>query len=227
MNWFLLITFPILIIVTVVVLYITAALVGFVWKTTKYKNRDATIQIYILTNGAHTDFILPLQHELFDWNAFLDNKNVVPVYNWIGIGWGDKGFYLDIPEWKDLKLKTAVNALFWNSKTLMHVTFHEKMQENEKCVGFKITETEYQELLNYITSYFYLEEDKPIMLLGAGYTAKDFFYHAHSKYSLFKTCNVWTNQGIRKMGYPTGMWSPFERTVMASVRTIAQHQTKC
>lgn len=213
----------------IAIYYVIAAMIGHFIPAKGRINHTETpeITIYILTNGMHTDFILPLKNKIFDWTAYLpDQFEKNPAASWVGIGWGDKGFYLDTPEWKKLKASVAARALFGFSHTLMHITFHETMKESEQCTSFRISTTQYQVLINYIRSYF--QEDangQPLIVAERGYTPQDEFYEAYKKYTLFKTCNVWTNQGIKKMGFQTSIWAPFERTVMYNSRKIKEAQS--
>jgi hypothetical protein len=55
------------------------------------------------------------------------------LVNYLAFGWGDKGFYLNTPEWADLKVSTALNAAFGLSSSAIHSTFYKKLRENETC----------------------------------------------------------------------------------------------
>ena len=71
------------------------------------------IPIYILTNGVHTDVVLPLKSEHYDWTNQLKTEHTKAkdtTMNYVALGWGDKGFYLETPTWADLKASTALKA---------------------------------------------------------------------------------------------------------------------
>ena len=60
------------------------------------------IPVYILSNGVHTDIVLPLNNSIKNWStsiSYLDTKAQDSTRNLIAFGWGDKGFYLDTPTW--------------------------------------------------------------------------------------------------------------------------------
>lgn len=83
-----------------------------------------TIPIYIYTNGVHTDLVLPIKTEYADWSQkikFENTKSKQTNFKYVGIGWGDKGFYLDTPTWADLKFSTAFKAAFGLSESAMHL----------------------------------------------------------------------------------------------------------
>ena len=55
------------------------------------------IPVYILTNGVHTDIVMPVKTDLIDWSERMPYANTVSKdseMNFLAIGWGDKGFYL-------------------------------------------------------------------------------------------------------------------------------------
>ena len=78
---------------------------------------QAGIDIYVRTNGMHTDLILPAQSSERDWYSIIPpadlhriEDNTVGQTEYLSFGWGDKGFYLDTPTWADLKFSTAFIA---------------------------------------------------------------------------------------------------------------------
>lgn len=84
------------------------------------------IDIYILTNGVHTDIVVPVRNEGIDWSRSVLFKNTIAKDSTAGLlamGWGDKGFYLETPTWADLKPSAACKAAFGLSTSAMHCTF--------------------------------------------------------------------------------------------------------
>ncbi len=93
------------------------------------------VEIYMKTNGVHTDIIVPIEHELKNWRKYIHpeaTKGGDRGFRYVAFGWGDKGFYLQTPEWSDLKFSTAFKAVFFLSTTAMHVTFYKELEENTK-----------------------------------------------------------------------------------------------
>src|SRR5690606_2515161 len=96
------------------------------------KDENPAVTVYILTNGVHTDLVFPYISETFDWSHYLDTNDTpsqIQNPDWVALGWGDKGFYLDTPEWKDLRFKTAFRAVTGLSQSAMHVTYYRQMSE--------------------------------------------------------------------------------------------------
>ena len=117
-------------------------------KTTEPK----TITIYLLSNGMHTDLVLPTQNDFIDWTTKVspnDTKGKIKG-DWLAFGWGDKGFYLNIPTWADLKFSTAVKAAFWMSDSAMHTTYLGGTEGYEKVAQLSLTAAQYKRLVSYI-----------------------------------------------------------------------------
>lgn len=172
-----------------------------------------TVETYILTNGVHTDIVFPIKNAQFDWTKeipFANTTSQSTDFNYLAIGWGDKGFYLDTPEWADLKVSTALNAAFWLGESAMHCTFYKEMIENEECVKIMLTEKQYAALTQYVTSKFDRDENGKVIVIktDAVYSEKDAFYEAQGSYSFLNTCNTWTNNGLKAAGQKAALWTP-------------------
>ncbi len=172
--------------------------------------KEGEVEIFIQSNGVHTDFCLPTQTANFDW------KTIVPitdypnnkVFNYISLGWGDKGFFLDTPTWDDLTFETAFNAAFLPSPTAMHVSYLEnKPKLSNQVANVYITKDEYLKLVVYIKNSFKLKNNHVELIPNRGYWNNDNFYEANASYHLFKTCNSWTNEGLKLIGVRTGIYS--------------------
>jgi uncharacterized protein (TIGR02117 family) len=100
------------------------------------KDEKEEVAVYIKTNGVHTDIVVPVRNEQMDWSKEVRYgfTSVTDTgYQYLALGWGDKGFYLQTPEWADLKFSVAFNAAFGLSASAMHATFYRQMQENKSC----------------------------------------------------------------------------------------------
>ena len=89
------------------------------------KQQDVTI--YIKSNGVHTDIVLPAKNDIKDWTTEIQYSHTISkdsTLNYIAFGWGNKDFYLDTPEWTDLKMTTALKAAFHMGNTAMHTQFY-------------------------------------------------------------------------------------------------------
>jgi uncharacterized protein (TIGR02117 family) len=178
-------------------------------------NKDA-VEIYILTNGVHTDLVLPILNDIKDWSSFVnpaDTKSGCLNANYVAFGWGDKGFYLETPTWADLKFKTAFNAAFFLSTTAMHVSFYNGLKESESCKKICINKNDYLKLVSYINNSFALSQNTPILIKGANYGNNDLFYDAIGTYSFLNTCNTWANAGLKSSNLKACFWTPFDKGI--------------
>ncbi len=176
------------------------------------KGADSKVTIYIKTNGVHTDIVVPIRTVQRDWSKHVLFANTVSkdtTYNYLALGWGDKGFYLQTPEWKDLKASTALKAAFGLSSSAMHATFYRQMSESETCRKISITTWEYDQLIKYIDQSFEHNADGSYQYINtnANYGITDAFYEAKGKYSLFYTCNTWANQALKNCGQRAALWT--------------------
>ncbi len=193
-----------------------------------YENSDITI--YVVSNGKHTDFMLPSKNNVFNWINYLNSNNFKQPHNpqYLSIGWGDKGFFIDTPEWEDLTFKTFANALFWPSPTAMHTTYvYEKPAFNNNVSEIKISINQYELLVNYITDHFQQNKNIPIKInCKSHYGTNDCFFEAHKSYHAFRTCNNWTNIGLKKMGVKTAVWAPLASNVMHHLPKPAKQEER-
>lgn len=183
------------------------------------------VDIFIISNGVHSEFVVPVQNSEIDWRTVFPipptNKNA-SYYSYIGIGWGDKGFYLETPTWKELKAKTAISALVLPSKSVVHLTGHRHPPvESEKCIGLRISPVSYQKLVTYIKASIALDDNAVAKIIpNQSYSKNDHFYEGVGAYSLLRTCNDWTNQGLKEAGVRAAFWSPFENGIFYQLRRI-------
>ena len=165
------------------------------------KTNDAkTIELYILTNGVHTDLVVPVKSKYIDWSSKLPFKNTKGQktdFDYISFGWGDKGFYLDTPTWAELKFSTAFKAAFWLSDSAMHCTYYKQMKVGDDCKKMMLTEKQYQQLIHFIDSKFDKDASGKYILIktDAVYGNDDAFYDAKGSYNFTYTCNTWANNG--------------------------------
>ena len=181
------------------------------------------IDIYLKTNGVHTDVVMPVKTEQKDWSRsflFHHTRSTDSTYRYIAVGWGDKGFYLETPSWSDLKASTAFNAAFGLGSSAIHATYYQQLVENEKCVKLRIGKDQYRQLIQYIDKALQKDASGNLMVIGenARYGDHDAFYEATGSYSLFHTCNTWTNNALKASGQKACWWTPFDKGIFYHYR---------
>ena len=182
---------------------------------------DGDVALYVQTNGVHTDLCLPVKTDFFDWGTVIPSTDFSANENFefISIGWGDKGFFLDTPEWSDLTFGTAFNAAFLPSGTAMHVQYllHEPILTNSRAKIF-VDKDDYKKLARFVKESFKLIDNKVQLIPNKGYWDNDNFYEANGNYHLFKTCNSWTNDALKLIGVKTGWYALSSEGVMSHLK---------
>jgi len=177
------------------------------------------ITIFILSNGVHTDMVVPLNSEVMDWRSdfrFEDTVGKDTLAKFVGLGWGDRSFYLETPTWADLKFSVAFKAGFGLGRTAIHATFFKGLQENQSCKKIKISKAQYARLVIYIKEALQLDANGKTVNIPtrANYGRDDAFYEAKGSYSVLYTCNTWTNQALKACGQKACLWTPFDTGIL-------------
>ena len=173
------------------------------------------VDIYILTNGVHTDIVVPVNNIQIDWSEFIKYQNTIAnntSLQWLAFGWGNRKFYLETPTWADLKVSTAFEAAGGIGSSAMHTTFYSSLRESESCKKISISHNQYNQLITYLKNSFKLDDNhRPIVIpTNANYGNDDAFYEAEGSYSLFHTCNTWTNNALKAADQKASLWTPMD-----------------
>ena len=181
------------------------------------------VEIFILTNGVHTDIVMPTKNDQVDWSKqvpFKNTKSADSTYKYIAMGWGDKGFYLETPNWSDLKASVALKAATGLSTTAIHTTYHKQMRLGDDCKSIMISKAQYSRLINYINNSFQKETSGNFLPIktDANYGKTDAFYEANGSYSLFQTCNTWANSGLKASGQKCCFWTATDSGIFSKYK---------
>lgn len=210
----------ILVVVALVLLYLGMTFVLSRIPVTAEEQVQADIPVYLLSNGVHTDIVVPVHHPLADWQRFVpasDSRGGDSTAQWVAFGWGDKGFYLETPTWADLTARTAFRAAFALGGSAMHVARHQRLEEGPDCKRFLMDEAHYARLVQRIKAGFRTGSDLPLPIpihTDAVYGTTDAFYEGTGRYSLFHTCNTWTNNVLKNAGQKACLWTPFDTGIL-------------
>ena len=169
-----------------------SAVLGRVAVNADWQPPPSGITIYVQTNGVHTGVVLPAGRGR--WRAY---------------GWGDRQFYLDTPTWHDVRPTTAAAALAGSGRTLVHVDRLGDFLADENWRPLTLRPGEYRRLVRFVRATL-----APGGSAIPGYGPDDSFYPGTGRYSVFRTCNVWTGEALRTAGVRMGLWTPFASDVM-------------
>ena len=206
---------------------ILAAYFGLAWSLGSIPvNRDwkqpaEGIEIYVLSNGLHTDLILPTRTQQMDWFAKFPFEHFTspwPGAAFVEIGWGDRGFFLEARTWADVRTTTLLQAVFFLGSSAMHVGWSSSPSASENCKLVRLTSEQYSQLCAFVLRSFQTDAQGRLQpILGKGYDAYDTFYEALGTYSFVYTCNSWTNEALKVIGVRAALWSPLVGAVMSKL----------
>lgn len=186
---------------------------------------DCEIEIQVTSNGFHTNLIVPVATESFDWRSQLSLADIgdgsITEYRYLGFGWGDRDFYMQTPTLADLKVATVLRAMFWSAGSVLHIQGY--CAAPISSPGFtvktmRLSSTQYLALMQFLQRSFQRNPQEQVQLLKRGYRANSSFYQAIGNYSLIRTCNTWTADGLRSAQVNTPLWSGLAPAVMLHLR---------
>jgi len=207
-----------LILVSPALVYLVLVLIGaLIPVNSNVQSKSGEIDIYLFKQDMHTDILLPVKSEIISWDRIFKPTHTLAQperSEFIGFGWGDLNFYKNTPQWKDLKLDVAFKALFLKSQSALHTRFYQKTPSSEDLVKISISEKQYKKLSEYILKTVNAENTKGIQPIpDLNYYRDDAFYLAETSFSLFKTCNTWTNSALKASGLKACLWTPFPQGI--------------
>lgn len=200
--------------------YLGIALVFSLIPVQKQTEEAQTIEIFLRSNGVHTDLVLPVNNEHMNWAEWVAYEHTQAAdtnSQWVAFGWGDKAFYTQTPSWEDLKPNVAFKAAFGLSSGALHTRFFRYMSSDEQTISLKISEESYQLLVAFIMETFETTANQPIVIPHA-YGQYDAFYEAKGRYHFFHTCNTWTNNALKAAGLKACLWTPFDKGIFHHYR---------
>jgi len=97
------------------------------------------------------------------------------------------------------------------------VTYHKSIQLSDHCFETFIDRQQYRALIDYTLNALDLDEQqRPILIqTTAQYGNSDAFYEAKGSYSMFHSCNTWTNNALKAAQMPAGIWASFDKGILS------------
>lgn len=194
----------------VCVCYVAIVLIGLYPVNRGVEQPSEGIQIFVHPTGLHADIIVPIESELIDWRVYFRESDF-PLYgnHWdhLALGWGERRFFLETPEWSDLTFSNAAGALLWPTASAMRVQLRNEKSLPEGCIRVVLSEQAYTELANFLLSSFQMDQQgRWIHIAQSGYGGADTFYEADGQYHLLNTCNTWTGGALKSADLPVGWY---------------------
>jgi uncharacterized protein (TIGR02117 family) len=179
-----------------------------------------SVDIYVLDKGIHAAIVVPAEGGGINWSEFMPQDSISPharpPYDYLEFGMGDEAFYINTPEWKDLRLRILIPALFWPTSSVVHITGRRSAPAYGNVAGVRIDECSYRNMAMFIKSSFELEDGNQVFI-SRGYHHDDGFFRAQQSYHMFYTCNNWVAEALQYAGRSTPLWPLFPRSIMRHV----------
>lgn len=175
---------------------------------------DDGITIFVASNGVHSGVLLPAVTPDMDWRRIVSPAHLPDprsAGNWLWFGWGDRDFYMNTPQWRDVSPRTVLRAAIGSGATLVHVDHLAQPFDDARPV--RLSRAQYRKLVAGLRDSFQLTPDGTATPIR-GYGPWDVFYAGRGRYNALNTCNSWTGRLLADAGVRIGAWTPFSATVM-------------
>ena len=175
--------------------------------------------VYLSSDGFHTNLFVPTKTAVYDWTQRTAGlaTDISAGDRYIQLGWGDRRFYMETPDWNQVNPLEAVRALlFWQNPTAMfvkgHATIPHTPNEDLKCL--RLGKTDYLAMMTFIDRSFQTNSQGQKQRLGSGQDQQSGFYAATGYYSIFNTCNSWTANALQSANINTPLWGGLAQPIM-------------
>ncbi len=154
-------------------------------------------EIFLIKQYWHTAIVIhskDIDGSKYRFKKFFEDHRL------IDFGWGDEVFY-QLP---DFDLYFAARAILKpTSSTLriegINLSKELFLQYSDIAVRLSITESQLENILNFIENTFYKNSDEYVLLNSIA--DKIFFFKAKGNYHLFNTCNTWLAECLKQAGF--------------------------
>ena len=174
-------------------------------------------EIRLIGTAIHYDLALPLTPALRQRFAFAESAGLPlqdPTAEWLLIGWGARGFYTQAGSYADVPLAATARAAFGDASVLrLEVWPAFRPEDVPQTQTLHLSEPGLAALLDHVLA----EITPPRPLPGAGLSGTDVFFHADTRFSAVRTCNVWLGEALRAAGQPLGAWTPTPQALRLSL----------
>ncbi|MDO9178823.1 MAG: DUF2459 domain-containing protein [Agitococcus sp.] len=149
--------------------------------------------IWVERESYHTALLLPAAVVVAYAPAL---QTVIGNQPYIRFGWGNQDYYGASQK----SIGKAMKALFIPSASVVEIAgFAEPTQAGATVVALDVSKEEIQQLLGFISTTFKFDsEHKPILVRTEPTGFR--YYSAMGRYHLFRNCNNWTAEGLKRSG---------------------------
>jgi uncharacterized protein (TIGR02117 family) len=195
---------------------------------TSHDCRDKPYRIYAVGETMHVDLIVPIRNPVYDWHNFLKTELIYTPDGYLRMGWGDRRWYTETPSWDQMNLWDIPRVLFKpGNASVMYVQSYRQLPADPgvelRCIA--VDRAEYLNLVQFLQSSFQRDAQGALIRIKDGRAEHSGFYAATGNYSVLRTCNTWTAEGLDAANVPTPLWSALAPAVMRQVRQSCKCDT--
>jgi uncharacterized protein (TIGR02117 family) len=172
-----------------------------------------TTEIFVVSHGYHAGIVVP-RRALADvasrrgLTALGDIATRFAAFERLEIGWGDEGFYREVPTAASLTVALAVRALFRpGNPSVLHVVGLNNDPRaafaRSDVVRIELVEASLARLAEKLDATFVRDESGRPEDLGPGLYGPSLFFRANGTFHIFNVCNHWLAGLLDAAGIPT------------------------
>ena len=170
-------------------------------------------ELFIVNHGYHAGIVVPRAALAEQGNrpglsaiGYLATR--FRDFDWLEIGWGDEGFYREVPTAESLTIALAMRALFRpGNPSALHVVGVKgdprAMFPNSDLVRVGISDAGFARLVHILDATFVRGKGSVMPeQLGPGLYGTSLFFRANGTFHLFHVCNHWIADLLDAAGVP-------------------------
>lgn len=184
------------------------------------------IAIMVESNGTHTGIVMPVVSSAKDWRTVFPTAALaradgqIPTH--IGVGWGEREVFLDVPTWSDLSPLTAARIAAVGGEPVIRVSHYVRPVPRDDYRPVTIDRENYARMAAAIEASLQPTPPDGVRAILRGNNPADAYYAARGHYTLGYTCNNWVGDMLALGGVRMGWWTPFAGGVMKWIAPPAQ-----
>ena len=171
-------------------------------------------EIFVVSHGYHAGLALPTAQVARiagreGSSAMIAVTQRFASFPFVEIGWGDQGFYTEVPDAASLTIAHAVRALFVpGNSSVLHVVglsdHPSKVFRSSDIVSVPLGDDGFARMIRNMDASFARTGEPPApQVLGPGLYGPSLFYRAVEHFHLFNVCNHWVARQLSAAGIAT------------------------
>ena len=171
-----------------------------------------TVSVLYVSNGFHAGLLVPVPEARS--SAAASGARAVAVvaerfgaYDWVELGWGDEGFYREVPTVDDLNWRLGLKALAGlGSGSVLHVVGivgdPRRIYGRGDLFALTLSREGFARMLRRLDGSFSRDPDGAPVELGPGLYGPSLFYRAEGRFFFGNVCNHWVARLLDAAGVP-------------------------